>query len=108
GGGVADGAIRPTQASASTSAIPDSAMVGRSGSRLDRLGEVTASIRTLPSRPCATTEPAGRIDICTSPRISAVIAAGEPGNTTCTALVPDRAINASIARCDSEPLPIDP
>ena len=74
--GVPAGAIRPFQASASTS-MPLSFSVGTFGSSGERFAVVTASILTAPDSTCGTTEIAGITAICTSPRITAVIACGE-------------------------------
>ena len=46
--------------------------------------------------------------ICTSLRISAVIACGEEPKGRCTSFAPLLIAIASMARCDSEPLPIEP
>jgi hypothetical protein len=88
--------------------MPASRSAGRSGSSGERCGEVTASIFSLPSRPNDTTEPAGSTASCTSPRKSAVTAAGEPGNGRCTSFTPALMASASMARCESEPRPIEP
>ena len=73
--GVFAGAIRPFQASASTS-MPASFSVGMPGSSAERSAVETARIFTLPEATCGVTEIAGRQTICTSLRISAVIAGG--------------------------------
>src|SRR5262249_49066105 len=52
--------------------------------------------------------PAGMTAICTPPRNKAVTTAGDPGNGRCTRLTPALRANDAIARCDSEPLPMDP
>ena len=65
GRGVPAGAMRPTHASASTPAMPASRRVGRSGSRGERSGDVTARSLSLPSRPSGTTDPAGSTASCT-------------------------------------------
>ena len=76
--------IRPTQASASTPAMPASPSVGRSGNSGERCGEVTASSLSLPSAASGATDAAGSTAICTSPRSSAVTAAGDPWKGRCT------------------------
>ena len=45
----------------------------------ERLAVETARILTLPAAACGVTEIAGRQPICTSPRMIAVIAAGDDG-----------------------------
>ncbi len=74
--GVPPGAIRPFQASASTS-MPLSFSVGTSGRKGERLAVETARIFTLPALACGVTEIAGRQAICASPRMTAVMACGE-------------------------------
>ena len=88
--------------------MPASPSVGRSGNSGERFGEVTASSLSLPSAASGATEPAGSTAICTSPRSSAVTAAGEPWKGRCTTLAPAFIASDAMARCDSEPRPIDP
>ena len=99
--------MRPIQASASTS-MPASFSVGIPGSSAERSAVVTARIFTLPETSCGTTEIAGRHTICTSLRISAVIACGDEEYGTWTSCVPLFSAIASMASCDSEPVPIEP
>ena len=74
--GVPAGAIRPIQASASTS-MPPSFNVGMPGSKAERAAVEIARIFTLPDATCGVTAIDGRQAICTSPRSSAVIACGD-------------------------------
>ena len=55
-----------------------------------------------------TTAAGGSTAICTSPRNSAVAAAGEPGNGRCTRPTPAFMLRESMDRWDSEPRPIEP
>ena len=77
GWGVFAGAIKPFQASASTSR-PASLSVGTPGRSAERRPSETAKILICPDATCGTTEIAGKQAICTSLRSSAVIACGEP------------------------------
>ena len=88
--------------------MPASRSVGKVGNRAERRGDVTASSLNLPSVASGATDAAGSTAICTSPRSSAVTAAGEPGNGRCTTLTPAFIASEAMARCDSEPRPIDP
>ena len=76
-GGVPAGAISAFQASDSTS-MPLSFSVGTSGRKCERRAVATARIFTPPLASCGVTAIAGRQAACTSPRITAVIACGEP------------------------------
>src|SRR4029450_2736696 len=78
GSGVLAGAIKPFQASASTSR-PVSFSVGTPGRSAERWPSEMAKILTVPEDTCGTTEIAGKQAICTSLRRTAVIACGEPG-----------------------------
>src|SRR5262245_31693260 len=52
--GVLLGAIRPNQEEYLKLGTPDSTIVGMSGTSLERVGEVMASMRTLPPSACET------------------------------------------------------
>src|SRR5262249_25510966 len=91
-----------------STSMPLSLSVGTPGIRVERRPSEIAKILTCPDATCGVTEIAGRQAICTSLRSTAVIAWGERGWGPGTMVGPFLSGSASMARCDGEPLPIEP
>ena len=77
--GVLDDTTKPIHAEPSIPCTPTSASVGMSGSRAERLDEVTASALSRPSLTMGITAMGGSAANCVSPDSSEVSAAGDDG-----------------------------
>ena len=82
GAGVPAGASNPNQEIASKPGTPDSIMVGSSGMFGERLSDVTASPRNLPSRTAGRIAPAFCNVMVTRPPITSVNTAPRYGTWT--------------------------
>ena len=106
--GVAAGAKNPVHDAALAPLIPCSSNVGRSGNCGLRFGLPKARPRNCPSLICAIT--LGKVELARSiwPPMRSCTKGGAPRYGTCVILMPVRAINNSMDKCDPDPMPVEP
>ena len=109
--GVPAGTQIPYQIGKSNPATPASAIVGTSGSKVERRAVVTPSGRSLPSRIRGNTIAIGAIKYVVRPSmvpatISAIASVGRGG--TSTALIPALRLNFTTPKCVPVPRPVEP